>query len=255
MTVYEFIEPGESEFLHVFGAQRIAIPASTASFMVAIESDNRNKLKLSYDVIARSARIRWIKDSAVLVDLFSGAGESNRYRRQRHNHYLRRLGRSNVGINRRGVSHSNPRCIAVSLRTPWRREGSAVGVELRMTESLGDASTPDRAPSARRESTRAVSASVSVAPSRTARRSLAASSLHRLRSGNPYPRARTGIGASWATPVQLASAESTKSCSLGVSIDISNVAPLLSSVVDTAGASQHRARQGSAVPGSKSVQL
>ncbi|MBF6167435.1 hypothetical protein IU486_22140 [Streptomyces gardneri] len=70
MTVYEFIEPGESEFLHVFGAQRIAIPASTASFMVAIESDNRNKLKLSYDVIARSARIRWIKDSAVLVDLF-----------------------------------------------------------------------------------------------------------------------------------------------------------------------------------------
>lgn len=70
MVEYEFIEPEESDFLNTFGAERIAIPGSTASFVVNIEPDDRNKLELSYDVIARSARVRWIQDSAVLADIF-----------------------------------------------------------------------------------------------------------------------------------------------------------------------------------------
>ncbi|WP_159839649.1 hypothetical protein [Nocardia sp. CY41] len=70
MADYEFVEPEESEFLEVFGAERVAIPGATASFVVNIYSDDRNKLELSYDVIARSARVRWYQDSTVLVDIF-----------------------------------------------------------------------------------------------------------------------------------------------------------------------------------------
>ncbi|WP_280342152.1 hypothetical protein [Nocardia abscessus] len=70
MTGYEFVEPEAADFLNTFGAERIAIPGSTASFLVEIEPDDRNKLELSYDVIARSARVRWLKDATVLVDLF-----------------------------------------------------------------------------------------------------------------------------------------------------------------------------------------
>ncbi|BDU02496.1 MULTISPECIES: hypothetical protein [Nocardia] len=70
MADYEFIEPEESEFLEAFGAERVAIPGATASFVVSIDSDDRNKLELSYDVIARSARVRWYQDSTVLVDIF-----------------------------------------------------------------------------------------------------------------------------------------------------------------------------------------
>ncbi|MEU1547966.1 hypothetical protein [Nocardia sp. NPDC005745] len=66
----EFIEPGESDFLETFGAERVAIPGVTASFAVNIDSDDRNRLELSYDVIGRSARVRWIKDSTLLVDIF-----------------------------------------------------------------------------------------------------------------------------------------------------------------------------------------
>lgn len=70
MSDYEFIEPEESEFLETFGAERVAIPGATASFMVDIAVDDRNKLELSYDVIARSVRVRWIQDSVLLADLF-----------------------------------------------------------------------------------------------------------------------------------------------------------------------------------------
>ncbi|WP_378737129.1 hypothetical protein [Nocardia brasiliensis] len=70
MSNYEFIEPEESEFLETFGAERIAIPGATASFLVNIVADDRNKLELSYDVIARSVRVRWVQDSALLADLF-----------------------------------------------------------------------------------------------------------------------------------------------------------------------------------------
>ncbi|MGQ4617307.1 hypothetical protein [Nocardia sp. R7R-8] len=70
MAEYEFIEPEESDFLEVFGAERVAIPGTTASFIVRIHADDRNKLELSYDVIARSARIRWLQDSTLLADIF-----------------------------------------------------------------------------------------------------------------------------------------------------------------------------------------
>ncbi|MFF7942009.1 hypothetical protein ACFZC5_20035 [Nocardia gamkensis] len=70
MADYEFIEPEESDFLENFGAERVAIPGSTASFVVNIDSDDRNRLELSYDVIGRSARIRWIQDSKLIVDIF-----------------------------------------------------------------------------------------------------------------------------------------------------------------------------------------
>ncbi|WP_043719871.1 hypothetical protein [Nocardia asiatica] len=70
MAEYEFIEPDESEFLEAFGAERVAVPGAAASFVVGIYSDDRNKLELSYDVIARSARVRWLQDSMVVVDIF-----------------------------------------------------------------------------------------------------------------------------------------------------------------------------------------
>ncbi|MEU1998356.1 hypothetical protein ABZ511_28295 [Nocardia gamkensis] len=70
MADYEFIEPEESDFLETFGAERVAIPGATASFVVNIDSDDRNRLELSYDVIGRSARVRWIQDSTLIVDIF-----------------------------------------------------------------------------------------------------------------------------------------------------------------------------------------
>ncbi|WP_067807924.1 hypothetical protein [Nocardia beijingensis] len=70
MADHEFIEPEESEFLEAFGADRVAIPGATASFVVSIDSDDRNELELSYDVIARSARVRWLQDSMLVVDIF-----------------------------------------------------------------------------------------------------------------------------------------------------------------------------------------
>ncbi|MFR9772036.1 hypothetical protein [Nocardia sp. SC052] len=70
MDDHEFIEPEESEFLEAFGADRVAIPEATASFVVSIDSDDRNKLELSYDVIARSARVCWLQDSMLVVDIF-----------------------------------------------------------------------------------------------------------------------------------------------------------------------------------------
>ncbi|WP_454198401.1 hypothetical protein [Nocardia sp. Marseille-Q1738] len=70
MPDHEFVEPEESDFLEAFGAERVAIPGTTASFVVNIDADDRNKLELSYDVIARSVRVRWIQDSVLLTDLF-----------------------------------------------------------------------------------------------------------------------------------------------------------------------------------------
>jgi hypothetical protein len=70
MRPIEFIEPGESDFSEAFGAERVAIPGATASFAVNIDSDDRNRLELSYDVIGRSVRVRWIQNSTLLVDIF-----------------------------------------------------------------------------------------------------------------------------------------------------------------------------------------
>ncbi|MEU0872286.1 hypothetical protein [Nocardia brasiliensis] len=70
MSGNEFIEPEESDFLEVFGAEREAIPGEVAAFFVNIVSDNRNSVALSYDVIARSARVRWTQNSVMLVDIF-----------------------------------------------------------------------------------------------------------------------------------------------------------------------------------------
>ncbi|WP_067464176.1 hypothetical protein [Nocardia amamiensis] len=70
MPDHEFVEPEESDFLEAFGAERVAIPGTTSAFVVNIDSGDRNKLELSYDVIARSVRIRWMQDSTLIVDLF-----------------------------------------------------------------------------------------------------------------------------------------------------------------------------------------
>ncbi|CAM4430681.1 hypothetical protein NONI108955_27545 [Nocardia ninae] len=70
MSDYEFIEPEESELLETFGAERVAVAGTVASFVVDIVADERNKLRLSYDVIARSARVRWTQDSVLLADIF-----------------------------------------------------------------------------------------------------------------------------------------------------------------------------------------
>ncbi|QBS42927.1 hypothetical protein [Nocardia sp. CS682] len=70
MSDYEFIEPEESELLEIFGAKRVAVAGTVASFVVDIVVDDRNGLELSYDVIARSARVRWAQDSVLLADFF-----------------------------------------------------------------------------------------------------------------------------------------------------------------------------------------
>ncbi|PXX66620.1 hypothetical protein DFR70_103369 [Nocardia tenerifensis] len=70
MSDHEFIVPEESEFLETFGAERVAIPGTIASFVVDIVPDDCNKVELSYDVIARSVRVRWMQDSTLLMDIF-----------------------------------------------------------------------------------------------------------------------------------------------------------------------------------------
>ncbi|WP_156161416.1 hypothetical protein [Nocardia vulneris] len=70
MSGNEFIEPEDSDFLEVFGAEREAIDGEVAAFSVNIVSDSRNSVALSYDVIGRSARVRWTQDSVLLVDIF-----------------------------------------------------------------------------------------------------------------------------------------------------------------------------------------
>ncbi|WP_068057185.1 hypothetical protein [Nocardia xishanensis] len=66
----EFIEPEQSEFLETFGADRVAISGDVASFLVKIDADPDNTIELTYDVIARSVRVRWLHNAAVVADLY-----------------------------------------------------------------------------------------------------------------------------------------------------------------------------------------
>lgn len=70
MSDSEFIQPTESDFLLAFGAELRPVTGEGACFVVGIDIDSQNELELSYDVVARSARVRWTLDSAVRVDLF-----------------------------------------------------------------------------------------------------------------------------------------------------------------------------------------
>ncbi|WP_433577956.1 hypothetical protein [Nocardia brasiliensis] len=70
MSDSEFVQPTESDFLLAFGAEHRPVPDEVACFVVGIDIDSQNELELSYDVVARSARVKWIRDSAVCVDLF-----------------------------------------------------------------------------------------------------------------------------------------------------------------------------------------
>ncbi|MFC8044623.1 hypothetical protein [Nocardia sp. NPDC057353] len=70
MTDDRFIEPAETDFLETFGAERVPLPDSVGAFRVRIDSDPENALELTYDVIARSVRIRWTRGTEPVADLY-----------------------------------------------------------------------------------------------------------------------------------------------------------------------------------------